>query len=93
MESTLKSENIISEVSSGVILSISSLAVGAISYGNLWWTIGLSLMFPVLLFRTETRAYAFFVALLYHMAPPDRLLSPPGISLVAKSSLAPGFGL
>ena len=67
MESTLKRVETVNEVSGGLILIISGLAVGAISYGNFWWTIGLSLMFPVLMFKADTRLYAFLVALLYHM--------------------------
>lgn len=68
MEATLKrSEDISSQVSSGIALATASLAVGAMSYGDLWWAIGLSLLFPVLLFRAESRIQAFSIAAFYHM--------------------------
>ncbi len=50
-----------------IVLPILALAVGIISYGPIWWTIGLSIIFPVLLFRAESRLTAFLVALLYQM--------------------------
>jgi hypothetical protein len=68
MEAVIKnSEGIRSEVSNALILSILSLSLGAFSYGEHWWTIGLSLLFPVLLFQAETRVGAFLAALLYHV--------------------------
>lgn len=48
-----------------ITLPILGLAVGVISYGHLWWTIGLSIAFPVLLFRADSRLTAFLVALFY----------------------------
>ena len=79
MEATLKSSEADSaEVSSGIILSISSLAVGAISYGDVWWTIALSILFPVLLFRAETRFQAFLVAILYHLGATRELALAAG---------------
>ncbi len=50
-----------------ITLPILGLAVGVISYGSIWWTIGLSIIFPVLLFRAESRLTAFLVALFYQM--------------------------
>jgi hypothetical protein len=43
------------------------LAIGVTSYGEWWWTIGLSIFFPVLLFKAESRIGAFFVALFYQI--------------------------
>lgn len=50
-----------------LLLPISALAVGIISFGPWWWTIGLSIFFPVLLFKADSRMQAFFIALFYHM--------------------------
>lgn len=54
-------------ISLSLVLPVLGLAVGVISYGPWWWTIGLSIAFPVLLFRAETRTQAFLIALLYHL--------------------------
>lgn len=51
----------------GLVLPVISLSVGVISYGQWWWTIALSIFFPVLLFRCESRIQAFTVAALYHL--------------------------
>ncbi len=51
----------------GLVLPVLSLSVGVISYGQWWWTIALSIFFPVLLFRCESRIQAFVVAALYHL--------------------------
>lgn len=50
-----------------VLLPILALAVGTLSYGSWWPAIGLSIFFPVLLFRAPSRSSAFFIALLYHL--------------------------
>jgi hypothetical protein len=50
-----------------IILPILGLAVGVISYGEVWWTIGISIILPVLLFRSESRLTAFLVAFSYQM--------------------------
>lgn len=50
-----------------ITLPALGLAVGVISYGHFWWTIGLSIIFPVLLFRAESRLTSFLVALSYQM--------------------------
>jgi hypothetical protein len=50
-----------------LLLPLLGLGVGVISYGQWWWTIGLSIAFPILLFKADTRLQAFLIALLYHM--------------------------
>lgn len=51
----------------GLVLPVLALSIGVISYGQWWWTISLSILFPVLLFRCESRLQAFSVAALYHL--------------------------
>lgn len=43
------------------------LAVGILSFGSTWWTLGLSLLFPVFLCKSEHRLVAFISALFYHL--------------------------
>ena len=50
-----------------IVLPIIALSTGVISYGQWWWTIALSIFFPVLLFRCESRLQAFMVSALYHL--------------------------
>lgn len=59
--------NFARETTEGAALPFLGLAVGAISFGPHWWTIGLSIVYPVLLYRAESRKCAFLVALLYHL--------------------------
>lgn len=49
------------------LLPIFALAIGSFSYGKWWPMIGLSIFFPVLLFRAPSRSSAFFIALLFHL--------------------------
>lgn len=51
----------------GLLLPTAALAIGIISYGSMWWTIGLSILFPVLLFHAESRFEAFSISLFYHL--------------------------
>lgn len=50
-----------------ILLPLTALSVGVISYGQWWWTIALSVFFPVLLYRCDNRFQAFTVSALYHM--------------------------
>ncbi len=66
MESTLEVSTITDQMAlRGFLLSVSALAIGIISYGPFWWTIGLSILFPVILFKAESRLQTFFIAVLY----------------------------
>ena len=44
------------------------LAIGILSFGNTWWTLGFSILFPVFLCKAEHRLVAFIGALFYHLA-------------------------
>lgn len=66
MESTLEGSTITDQTAlRGLLLSVSALAIGMIAYGPFWWTIGLSILYPVILFKAESRLQAFFIALFY----------------------------
>lgn len=68
MEASITSASDLSRRSAtSLLLPISALSVGTVAYGPWWWTIGLCILFPVILFKAESRLQAFFVALLYHL--------------------------
>ena len=49
------------------LLPIAALAIGIISCGPQWFTMGLAILFPVLYFHATSRLCAFFTALFYFM--------------------------
>ncbi len=89
MQTTLANENVSMsrEVSRDLTLAMISLAVGAISFGATWWTLGLSIVFPVLLFRSETRLGAFSIAFFYHIGASKALSIAAGNFLANDTSL------
>lgn len=73
-----KAEQIDTRYAATLLLPLMALSVGVISYGPWWWTIGLSVLFPVLLFKCESRLQSFLVALLYHMGATRSLATAAG---------------
>jgi hypothetical protein len=55
------------EMIHAALLPIAALAVGIISCGPQWFTMGLAIVFPVLYFHATSRLCAFFTALFYFM--------------------------
>lgn len=80
METTVHTNlaNSAMQISSEMTLATLSLAVGAISFGEQWWTLGLSIVFPIILYRSESRIGAFFVSLLYHLGASKALAIAAG---------------
>jgi len=62
-----KSQEIDSRYATAFLLPVIALFVGSMSFGQWWWTIGLAVCFPVLLFKAESRLQTFLIAFCYHL--------------------------
>ena len=61
-----------------LLLPVTALAIGVLSYGAFWQSLALSILFPVLLFHCESRWQALGTALFYHLGASQALAMSAG---------------
>ena len=74
-----------------LFLPILAGTIGTLSFGILWWTIGLSIFLPVLLCQAKNKKHAFLIALFYQAGASRDL--PLAVAKFYDHSLILGLGL